>query len=275
MTPTIFARAATSLLALALAASALPAQAGSTQVSAYGTGAYVSAYKYGGVSASDGGDLSFNASKTIADHGSNGDGYAAFASASLGEGALHASALASQALASTDTHWQASAIASMWDTVHWLGPDKGPLEAATLVPLDLEIDGSLHGIATARARVYFGYDNDYDIESLPWIDLSNGTTRVLDNLFIPLTPDPMYVFVQLDVEATGNGGIGSADFSHTLHVYFDLPDDVTAVTASGAQLQRPPVASAAVPEPAAWALMLTGFFGAGAALRRRRAFNLA
>ena len=62
---------------------------------------------------------------------------------------------------------------------------------------------------------------------------------------------------------------GSVDASHTALISFDLPDGVFLTAASGATFGDLP--SAAVPEPAAWALMIAGFGLAGATLRRRRA----
>lgn len=59
-----------------------------------------------------------------------------------------------------------------------------------------------------------------------------------------------------------------ADFSHTLHTYIDAvnggPD---VIGESGHDYATP---SAAVPEPTGWMLMVVGFGGLGASMRRRR-----
>ena len=58
-----------------------------------------------------------------------------------------------------------------------------------------------------------------------------------------------------------------SNFANTASVSFILPDNVTFTSASGEFL----TASTAVPEPGTWAMMLLGFFGIGAAIRRSRA----
>lgn len=58
-----------------------------------------------------------------------------------------------------------------------------------------------------------------------------------------------------------------ADFGNTAGFTFNLPTGATFTSESGSFLSAP---TAAVPEPATWALMILGFGGAGAALRRRR-----
>jgi hypothetical protein len=56
---------------------------------------------------------------------------------------------------------------------------------------------------------------------------------------------------------------------------FGAPTDYTACCNTGLAFQTFMEAGTAVPEPASWALMLLGFGGAGALLRRRRADALA
>lgn len=59
----------------------------------------------------------------------------------------------------------------------------------------------------------------------------------------------------------------SCDFSHTGSVGFILPEGISFTSASGIFLV-PPVGG--VPEPASWAMLITGFAMTGSALRRRR-----
>jgi len=66
----------------------------------------------------------------------------------------------------------------------------------------------------------------------------------------------------------------TCDFSHTGRVTLSLPNDVTFTSGSGVFLTAK-ADSGGVPEPASWALMLVGFAGLGAALRRRQAAVLA
>src|SRR4051794_37823659 len=50
-----------------------------------------------------------------------------------------------------------------------------------------------------------------------------------------------------------------ADFSHSLHLFIDVPDGFTFDTASGHDYSSNPVG--AVPEPSTWAMMILGFAG--------------
>jgi hypothetical protein len=74
----------------------------------------------------------------------------------------------------------------------------------------------------------------------------------------------------LDVQC-GNGA--ACDYDSTAAFSFDLPSNVTFTSASGVFLTRAG-ADGGVPEPAVWAMMLLGFGGVGATLRRRRSAGL-
>ncbi|MBS0333573.1 MAG: PEPxxWA-CTERM sorting domain-containing protein [Proteobacteria bacterium] len=70
----------------------------------------------------------------------------------------------------------------------------------------------------------------------------------------------------------GADAYGLADFSHTVIASYDGPQGATTLSASGLfpgtlALDASP---GAVPEPAAWALLIVGFGLSGAMLRRRR-----
>ena len=75
-------------------------------------------------------------------------------------------------------------------------------------------------------------------------------------------PDPVMNFDALLRASTAGGFV---DFLHTASFDFVLPTDVSFTSASGTFLTGP---SAAVPEPATWAMLILGFGLAGAALRR-------
>jgi len=86
------------------------------------------------------------------------------------------------------------------------------------------------------------------------------------------------VMFEADTYTTNNSpspsGIGYgeypvvADYSHTLKVYLDGPSPIIGL--SGHDYSTPPTS---VPEPATWALMLTGLGGMGLVLRCRRAMG--
>ena len=71
------------------------------------------------------------------------------------------------------------------------------------------------------------------------------------------------IFEQL---ITSSGYGGSSDFAHTSTFSFDLPQNVTFTSDSGAFLTTASVSGAA-PEPGSWVLMLVGFGLLGAVLR--------
>jgi hypothetical protein len=54
------------------------------------------------------------------------------------------------------------------------------------------------------------------------------------------------------------------------HLYAQINDTFYSNNLGGYTVEVTPYVSTGVPEPATWALMLTGFLGAGAALRSRR-----
>ena len=75
---------------------------------------------------------------------------------------------------------------------------------------------------------------------------------------------------QVNVNVGINASIGAGgvfDLSHTGRLSVALPTGTTFKSASGVFLTD----SGGVPEPASWALMIVGFGGVGAAIRRRHA----
>lgn len=263
----------TAVATLALGLSALAA-APAHALATFGTYAAVSGV---GFSIDDGGSGSFASSRAI----SLDNGYSAinaYGAADLAGGKLHASSFASRGpctpnppLSSCDGVGAASR-AAMWDQVTFLQKDGGPIENISLIPVSIAIDGHLagHG-ANASYRSYYGYDANYDVDALEWVSLTDGTTESLDNLFVPLTAAPMFIYIELRTDASTDGSLGTfslADFGNTLHFNWELPEGVVAQSASGVFMTD--VASA-VPEPATWALMISGFALTGSALRRRRA----
>jgi hypothetical protein len=253
-------------LALGLSALAAPAHA----MTPFGATAGVSTAS---VDLSDGGDGSFSASKTYTSS-SGANGLTEYGAASLADGKLHASSLATHEACNRDNCYPLGGVAyaAMWDTVYFHSKDGGPLESISLIPLFLDIDGQLEGqSATAKFRTYYGSDASYNVDSLEWQELSTGTMETLDSLIVPLTDAPIYVYFELWTQASANGSgplgaFSNADFGNTMSFNWVLPDDVVAESASGVFLSG---GAAAVPEPATWTMMILGFGLVGMAVRRR------
>lgn len=200
------------------------------------------------------------------------------AQANLGSGTLKASSYA----AVPDCHANCSpgmgmlATAAMWDTVHFARSPSGDVGSISLMPLSLSIDGHFAGdpLAHAEVRYYWGFDQDVDVNALPWISLTDPQTELFDILVVPVPGEdqgePMFVFAELRTYAGTYGmthNFSLADFGNTLHFNWEVPEGVIATSASGAFMTD---LTSAVPEPGAWALMIVGFGLMGATLRRRR-----
>jgi hypothetical protein len=200
------------------------------------------------------------------------------AQASLASGTLHSSS--SVFLPSGCTPYPYSpcdsygvtSLATMHDTVHFLKSDGSPIESLGLIPRQISVDGILDGTwAWAKVRVYEGYDANHAFSDDDWITITENNTELLDTLFVPLTEMPMYVKVELWTGAQTNGTVETysiSDFGNTLHYNWVLPEGIIAQSGSGVFLTD---VTSAVPEPATWALMITGFGLLGGALRRRTA----
>jgi len=94
---------------------------------------------------------------------------------------------------------------------------------------------------------------------------TNGTYFL--TLFVGQTID---FLANLDIAADANQGtpVSVADYSHTLHIFIDVPDGYTFDTVSGHNYSSSNVG--AVPEPSTWAMMILGFAGIGFMAYRRK-----
>lgn len=220
-----------------------------------------------------------SAASSVAAIDAGTDGYVAYSAASIGAGTLKADALVRRQVpcqVGDRSCFTAgtSARAAMWDTIQLFQvEDDAPIIENTLIPLELSIDGHLHGDAEARFRFYYGDPNFLDLDKLAWYDLAEGVSLYNDIMLVPPV-GKQFVYIELWSIALADGvksQLSHADFGHTLHFNWTLPEGVYARSESGQFLSDVP--AAAVPEPAAWAMMIMGFGVSGAVLRRRRALS--
>lgn len=161
-------------------------------------------------------------------------------------------------------YWGSQSRAFFIDTVtlHRTGTSTGP----TQINWHFDIDGSrttgpFDGQSTAMAYGYVG-DNTEAMGAAPGVDL--GTFNRISGTVTFNTDDyTVYVFGALDLMAR-NGA--TADYSHTMKFYWDLPENVAFTSQSGAFLK----ATAAVPEPQSALLTLVGLSVIGLRLNQRR-----
>lgn len=208
------------------------------------------------------------------------DTYRASAAASLGGGTLKSASLSRRdadvcppgSPRDLCIGVSSTAHAAMWDSVELfqLAGDI-PVVENTLIPLELSIDGVLDGDAQAKFRFFYGDREALDLDNLAWFDLAEGVNFYNDIMLIPPI-GRQFIYIELYTASHAEGGangFSQADFSHTLHFNWTLPEGIYAKSASGQFLSD----TGAVPEPGAWALMIIGFGVSGAALRRRRALS--
>jgi hypothetical protein len=132
------------------------------------------------------------------------------------------------------------------------------LGTAVVIPFTYQLTGSTSGgggLGPDGSQLVVG---NFQIST-------NGT------LFVPLVVGQTIDFLaNLSVAADANAGtpVSVADFSHTLHIFIDVPDGFTFDTVSGHNYSS--INVGAVPESSTWAMMLLGFAGVGAMTYRRR-----
>ena len=115
------------------------------------------------------------------------------------------------------------------------------------------------------------------VSQVSFLDYSNPSSifnttvnETLAGSFTPLAGHSYSLFSSLSVFSSTNDNAASAtlDFRNTGRFGIDAPAGVTYASASGVFLDS--VDAVAVPEPAAWAMMISGFGAIGFTSRRRR-----
>jgi hypothetical protein len=271
-----------------------------------------SAGPYGGLSSTGTGDHAGTATSAFDTlMGSDANGPAAAAvSASLADGAIHASAAGSFGVVyqGQDQFSRGSAVGVLGDTLHFTiaGADASTV---TSIQVEYHIDGG----EVANRTAAFGSQGGFTAYTLAFGDTSiHDRSSWTPGVTGPGTdPFPQYAGQNVnggfgavtlanittlsyapedtDFIATYNltgasvtapfsewFGVGcqdgmACDFSHTSQVAFLLPRGVTYTSDSGVFLGG----TAGVPEPTTWAMLILGMFGGGAVLRRRRNLSVA
>jgi len=152
-----------------------------------------------------------------------------------------------------------------------VSPDSGG--ATAFYQFDL-FQGIFNATVRVDANAQTGRENDYMTQVVGnWLSSSVDGEEDDDTQIFSLTYGlkgaAPSILLRASMGATSTL-TGSADALNTAAINFILPGNVTFTSTSGAFLsQAQPILGGAVPEPATWAMMLSGFGLAGVVLRRR------
>ena len=144
--------------------------------------------------------------------------------------------------------------------------------------LRVHIDGSLDDgwlWGDAGAYGYFSISEDRSAWDSPMAMYFDGTDVDISRKIKLGGEEGVTYYIMMGLEVWANRS-GSADYSNTMRLTWDLPPGVTYTSASGrfAPLSHgvptPPAPIPGVPEATTWAMMLSGMCMIGAAMRRRR-----
>jgi hypothetical protein len=179
------------------------------------------------------------------------------------------------------------AINTVMDSVHFQGPPNDSVVDRTYTPQDgwafaqltanlqdtevlLSQSFELTTLQRLSGRVAF-LANDYiDVNG----DIYNPPGSYNDRGFVRITGDVVSTLYFRDIATVGN--YGSTDWdSFTINLgpgSYTLELGVVNVTDdfNSSRLLADAIRVGAIPEPASWAMMILGFFGLGAVLRRRQ-----
>jgi hypothetical protein len=164
-------------------------------------------------------------------------------------------------------------------TAEWEFFVEGVPTSHTLVPILISGGYSLSttGAGFVAANVLMDEHNVTTLSNLLHAECSSGVGDCSSTNFTIHTAVDAEAFQDLEIQTTGLGN-GGGEFDGFLDptISFDTSTrfDFTGLTLDVAP-DALPVAGGGVPEPASWALMILGFGGVGAAVRRRRTRGLA
>jgi PEP-CTERM motif len=104
--------------------------------------------------------------------------------------------------------------------------------------------------SSATSRFYVG-TNPEGWRTAITLDAKNSSREISSSFLIPAQGQAMMVYIYGSLSVFAEGG-AVADYSHTARFNWELPEGVTAMSASGKFMTAP------VPEPSSYALMLAG-----------------
>jgi len=159
---------------------------------------------------------------------------------------------------------EALATAALWDRIDLIFPTAGVNDFSFTITYEgEETEPTDDAFALGRAKWLFTQNMNYNPAGQPFLVSGGGLhTFVIPMRHVGKTLS-LYTYLELQTQAR-SGGV--ADFGGSLKLNWDLPQGAILTSHSGALSE----AVAGVPEPGSWALMILGFGGAGAMLRRTR-----
>lgn len=132
---------------------------------------------------------------------------------------------------------------------------------------DIRPDGVPDSPVTAPGYEYFNPSGTDIADGIHGVGGPGIKIGALMGAFAPVAPQgdnapwlPGYFFIGYSTDIVHSGG----------HIYAQVNDTFYSNDQGAFDVTVRQVQTGGVPEPATWALLLTGFFGAGAVLRRRR-----
>jgi hypothetical protein len=143
--------------------------------------------------------------------------------------------------------------------------DQGTVNSTSFVgsvtiPMTIQFDGTVTGDAG------IGSDGAAIIVGNQQFDIVGG---IHDLTFTVGAPVNFLAFISIHADSSSAGiHASSADFGHSIHLFFDVPDGYTFDTLSGHNYASNAVGD--VPEPSTWAMMILGFAGVGFMAYRRK-----